>query len=206
MIRERGRTVLEYETTARTKGYHKVAGVDEAGRGPLAGPVVASAVALAPGWGLAGLDDSKKLSPKTRERLFPIIIKHALGCGIGIVDVETIDEINILQAARLAMKQAVEALPVRPDLLLIDGNQRIESSVEQWTIVKGDTLSLSVAAASVLAKVTRDRLMREYHRQFPQYEFDRHKGYGTRLHRDLIRQHGPCPIHRRTFKGVAEYV
>ncbi|MCH8158202.1 MAG: ribonuclease HII [Nitrospinae bacterium] len=198
--------MLEYETTARTKGYKNIAGVDEAGRGPLAGPVVAAAVALAPGWELDGLDDSKKLSPQTRERLFPLIQEHALGYGVGIVDVETIDEINILQAARLAMKHAVEALPDIPDLLLIDGNQRIESAVEQWTIVKGDTLSLSVAAASVLAKVTRDRLMHEYHEQYPQYAFDRHKGYGTQLHRDLIREHGPCPIHRRTFKGVAEYV
>jgi ribonuclease HII len=198
--------VLKYETIARTKGHRAVAGVDEAGRGPLAGPVVAAAVALAPDWRLDGLDDSKKLSPQVRERLFPLIQEDALGYGIGIVDVETIDAINILQAARLAMKQAVEALPKRPDLLLIDGNQRIESTLEQWPIVKGDTLSLSIAAASVLAKVTRDRIMRKYHERYPQYAFDQHKGYGTRLHRDLIRKHGPCPIHRRTFRGVAEYV
>ena len=198
--------MLKYETIARTKGYRAVAGVDEAGRGPLAGPVVAAAVAFAPGWELDGLDDSKKLSPQVRERLFPLIQEDALGYGIGVVDVETIDAINILQAARLAMKQAVEALPERPDLLLIDGNQQIESALEQWPIVKGDTLSLSIAAASVLAKVTRDRLMKEYHERYPQYAFDQHKGYGTRLHRDLIREHGPCPIHRRTFRGVAEYV
>ena len=198
--------MLKYETIARTKGHRAVAGVDEAGRGPLAGPVVAAAVALAPDWKLDGLDDSKKLSPQVRERLFPLIQEGALGYGIGVVDVETIDAINILQAARLAMKQAVEALPKRPDLLLIDGNQRIESALEQWPIVEGDTLSLSIAAASVLAKVTRDRLMKEYHERYPQYAFDQHKGYGTRLHRDLIREHGPCPIHRRTFRGVAEYV
>jgi ribonuclease HII len=198
--------VLEYENTARTKGYNIIVGVDEAGRGPLAGPVVAAAVAYAPEWQLAGLDDSKKLSPQARERLFPIIKDQALGHGIGIVDVATIDEINILQAALLAMKYAVSALPEKPDILLIDGNKRIVTEVEQWTIVKGDSLSQSIAAASVLAKVTRDRLMEKYHEEFPQYEFDRHKGYGTRLHRDLIREHGPCSIHRRTFKGVKEFV
>ncbi|MDP7557448.1 MAG: ribonuclease HII [Nitrospinaceae bacterium] len=198
--------MLEYENTARTKGYNIIVGVDEAGRGPLAGPVVAAAVAYAPEWQLAGLDDSKKLSPQARERLFPIIKDQALGHGIGIVDVATIDEINILQAALLAMKYAVSALPEKPDILLIDGNKRIVTEVEQWTIVKGDSLSQSIAAASVLAKVTRDRLMEKYHEEFPQYEFDRHKGYGTRLHRDLIREHGPCSIHRRTFKGVKEFV
>ncbi|HJO56610.1 MAG TPA: ribonuclease HII [Nitrospinaceae bacterium] len=198
--------MLEYENTARTKGYNIIVGVDEAGRGPLAGPVVAAAVAYAPKWQLAGLDDSKKISPQVRERLFPIIKDQALGHGIGIVDVATIDEINILQAALLAMKYAVSALPEKPDILLIDGNKRIVTEVEQWTIVKGDSLSQSIAAASVLAKVTRDRLMEKYHEEFPQYEFDRHKGYGTRLHRDLIREHGPCSIHRRTFKGVKEFV
>ena len=198
--------MLEYENTARTKGYNIIVGVDEAGRGPLAGPVVAAAVAYAPEWQLAGLDDSKKISPQARERLFPIVKDQALGHGIGIVDVATIDEINILQAALLAMKYAVSALPEKPDILLIDGNKRIVTEVEQWTIVKGDSLSQSIAAASVLAKVTRDRLMEKYHEEFPQYEFDRHKGYGTRLHRDLIREHGPCSIHRRTFKGVKEFV
>ena len=191
--------MLEYENTARTKGYNIIVGVDEAGRGPLAGPVVAAAVAYAPEWQLAGLDDSKKISPQARERLFPIIKDQALGHGIGIVDVATIDEINILQAALLAMKYAVSALPEKPDILLIDGNKRIVTEVEQWTIVKGDSLSQSIAAASVLAKVTRDRLMEKYHEEFPQYEFDRHKGYGTRLHRDLIREHGPCSIHRDIF-------
>jgi ribonuclease HII len=135
-----------------------------------------------------------------------LIKDQAPGHGIGIVDVETIDKINILQAALLAMKYAVDALPGKPDILLIDGNKRIVTEVEQWTIVKGDSLSQSIAAASVLAKVTRDRLMAQYHEQFPQYEFDQHKGYGTRLHRDLIREYGPCPIHRRTFKGVKEFL
>ena len=206
IIPEKGSTVLEYETTARIKGYNNIAGVDEAGRGPLAGPVVAAAVLLAPNSQFEGLDDSKKLSPRTRERFFPIIKELALSYGIGIVDVETIDETNILQAALLAMKYAVEALPEKPNLLLIDGNKYIDTEVEQWTIVKGDSLSQSIAAASVLAKVTRDKLMEQYHEQFPQYAFDRHKGYGTRLHRALIKEHGPCPIHRRTFKGVKEFV
>ena len=198
--------MLDFETIARKKGYNHIAGVDEAGRGPLAGPVVAAAVLLAPDWQLEDLDDSKKLSPKTREKLFSIITNQALGYGIGIVDVKTIDEINILQAALLAMKHAVEALPQKPNLLLIDGNKCIDSEVEQWVIIKGDSLSQSVAAASVLAKVTRDKLMKQYHEQFPQYAFDKHKGYGTRLHRDLIMEYGPCPIHRRTFKGVAEFI
>tara|TARA_B100000315_G_scaffold115020_1_gene105531 strand:+ start:3137 stop:3733 length:597 start_codon:yes stop_codon:yes gene_type:complete len=198
--------VLEYETKARSKGHNIIVGVDEAGRGPLAGPVVAAAVSYVPEWQLAGLDDSKKLSHQAREKLFPLIKDQAPGHGIGIVDVETIDKINILQAALLAMKYAVDTLPEKPDILLIDGNKRIVTEVEQWTIVKGDSLSQSIAAASVLAKVTRDRLMAQYHEQFPQYEFDQHKGYGTRLHRDLIREYGPCPIHRRTFKGVKEFL
>lgn len=198
--------MLEFETTARTNGHNTIAGVDEAGRGPLAGPVVAAAVLLAPDCRFEGLDDSKKLSPKARENYFLIIKNQALGYGIGVVGVKTIEEINILQAALLAMKHAVEALPEKPSLLLIDGNKPINSEIEQWTIVKGDSLSQSIAAASVLAKVTRDELMKQYHEQFPQYAFDKHKGYGTRLHRNLIREHGPCPIHRRTFKGVMEFV
>ena len=197
--------MLEYETTARAKGYHAIAGVDEAGRGPLAGPVVAAAVILAPESQFNGLDDSKKLSPKTREKFFLIIKEQALSYGIGVIGVEEIDKINILQASLLAMKNAVEDLFDKPNLLLIDGNQRIDTEIKQWTIVKGDSLSQSIAAASVLAKVTRDKLMGQYNEQFPLYEFNKHKGYGTRLHRDLIRKHGPCPIHRRTFKGVSEY-
>ena len=198
--------MFEFETIAREKGYHLIAGVDEAGRGPLAGPVVAAAVVLPFGLQFEGLDDSKKLSPKTREKFFSIVQSQALGYGIEIIDVRTIDEINILQAALLAMKHAVAALPEKPNLLLIDGNKRIDCEADQWTIIKGDSLSKSVAAASVLAKVTRDKLMKQCHEQFPQYAFDKHKGYGTRLHRALIRKYGPCPIHRRTFKGVMEFV
>lgn len=198
--------MIEFESKARSEGYDNIVGVDEAGRGPLAGPVVAAAVALAPNLQFEGLDDSKKLSPKTREKLFTIIKNEALGYGIGIVDVKTIEEINILQATLVAMKKAVEALPKKPDLLLIDGNNCIDLKVEQWPIIKGDSLSQSIAAASVLAKVTRDQLMMKIHEQFPQYAFDKHKGYGTSLHRSLIKEHGPCPIHRRTFKGVVEFV
>ena len=126
--------------------------------------------------------------------------------GVAVVSQEIIDKINILQATRLAMKQAVEKLMMSPDILLIDGNQKIDSPIEQWTIVKGDAKSFSIAAASILAKVTRDRIMEKYHHQYPQYEFSRHKGYGTQRHRDLIVKHGPCPIHRKTFKGVSEYI
>ena len=198
--------MLEYEITARTKGYHAIAGVDEAGRGPLAGPVVAAAVVLPADAILQGLDDSKKLSPTRREELFPKIQTQAVVYGVAVVNPEVIDKINILQAALLAMQQAVEQLQPVPDLLLIDGNQKTASSIEQWAIVKGDSKSLSIAAASVLAKVTRDHIMQDYHQLYPQYEFARHKGYGTKLHRDLIAEHGPCPIHRSTFKGVTEYL
>ena len=200
------RDLWGYEIKAREKGYRLIAGADEAGRGPLAGPVVAAAVVLPPDAILQGLDDSKKLSPAKREELFPKIQTQAIAYGVAVVNPEVIDEINILQAALLAMKQAVEMFPSDPDLLLIDGNQKIDSSIEQWTIVKGDAKSFSISAASVLAKVTRDHIMEDYHHLYPKYEFARHKGYGTRLHRDLIAEHGPCPIHRSTFKGVAEYL
>ena len=198
--------MLSYENTARAKGYENIIGVDEAGRGPLAGPVVAAAVSLAPGWFLEEINDSKMLSPRVRAKLFPIIKKNSLGYGVGIVDVATIDRINILQAALLAMKYAVEAVPIKANLLLIDGNKPIDTEIDQWTIVKGDSLSYSIAAASILAKVTRDKIMEQYHKQFPHYAFDRHKGYGTSLHRNAIKEYGPCPIHRRTFRGVKEFV
>jgi ribonuclease HII len=198
------RDLWNYEINARDQGYQFVAGVDEAGRGPLAGPVVAAAVVLPMDVFLDGLNDSKKISPEKREELFPKIQKMVH--GIAVVNTKVIDEINILQASRLAMKQAVEKISSDPDLLLIDGNQKIDSTIEQWVIVKGDAKSYSIAAASVLAKVTRDRIMEGYHNLYPQYEFARHKGYGTQLHRDLIAEHGPCPIHRRTFRGVTQYL
>ena len=197
---------LEYENKAVAKGYKNIAGVDEAGRGPLAGPVVAAALIFSSKIDIAGLDDSKKLSPKKREELLPIIQGRAISYGVAVVDHKVIDKINILQASLLAMKQAVEQLQPVPDLLLIDGNQKIDSTLDQWAIVKGDSKSLSIAAASVLAKVTRDRIMEDYHKLYPQYEFHRHKGYGTKLHRALIEEHGPCPIHRSTYKGVSEFI
>ena len=197
---------MEYETKARDRKFCNIAGVDEAGRGPLAGPAVAAAVIFSSSIDIAGLDDSKKLSAKKRDELFPKIQENAVAYGVAIVDPEVIDEINILQAALLAMKQAVDQLQPLPDLLLIDGNQKIESTLDQWTIIKGDSKSLSIAAASVLAKVTRDRIMDDYHKLYPKYKFNRHKGYGTKLHRNLIQEHGPCPIHRSTFKGVSEYI
>ena len=198
--------LIEYEAKAARQGFRNISGVDEAGRGPLAGPVVAAAVIFSPNINIVDLDDSKKLSPKKREELFLEIKDRATTYGVAVIGHRIIDEINILQAARLAMKQAVDQLNPIPDLLLIDGNQKIESTLDQWAIVKGDSKSLSIAAASVLAKVTRDRIMDDYHKLYPQYEFNRHKGYGTKLHRTLIQEYGPCPIHRSKFKGVSEYI
>ncbi len=197
---------MEYEAKAARQGFRNISGVDEAGRGPLAGPVVAAAAIFSPNIDIVDLDDSKKLSPKKREELFLEIKERATTYGVAVIGHRIIDEINILQAARLAMKQAVDQLNPIPDLLLIDGNQKIESTLDQWAIVKGDSKSLSIAAASVLAKVTRDRIMDDYHKLYPQYEFNRHKGYGTKLHRTLIQEYGPCPIHRSKFKGVSEYI
>ena len=198
--------LFEFESKASHQGFKNIAGIDEAGRGPLAGPVVAAAVIFPSKVNIPDLNDSKKLSANKREELFPKIQEISVAFGLAVVDQKVIDKINILQAARLAMKQAVETLKITPGLLLIDGNQKIDSTLNQWAIVKGDSRSLSIAAASVLAKVTRDRIMDSYHKLYPQYEFNRHKGYGTRLHRNLIQEHGPCPIHRSTFKGVSEYI
>ena len=198
--------LFEFETKASHQGFKNIAGIDEAGRGPLAGPVVAAAVIFPSQVNIPGLNDSKKLSTKKREELFPKIQEISVSYGLAVVGQKVIDKINILQAARLAMKQAVEKLKITPGLLLIDGNQKIDSTLNQWAIVKGDSRSLSIAAASVLAKVTRDRIMDGYHKLYPQYEFNRHKGYGTKHHRNLIQEYGPCPIHRNTFKGVAEYI
>tara|TARA_Y100000590_G_scaffold81865_1_gene91145 strand:- start:1 stop:609 length:609 start_codon:yes stop_codon:yes gene_type:complete len=198
--------LYEFETKASHQGFNNIAGIDEAGRGPLAGPVVAAAVILLSKINIPELNDSKKLSPKKREELFPKIQEMSVAYSVTVIDQGVIDEINILQATRLAMKKAVETLKITPGLLLIDGNQKIDSNLNQWAIVKGDSRSLTIAAASVLAKVTRDRIMDDYHKLYPQYGFDRHKGYGTKLHRNLIQEHGPCPIHRKTFKGVSEYI
>ncbi len=195
-----------FEGMYRRRGYRQIAGVDEVGRGPLAGPVVAAAVIL-PEKGIAAkLLDSKQLSPQQREDLYPIILSQALGVGIGTIGPEEIDRINILEATFQAMIQAIEHLPSPPDFLLIDGNQGLRFSVPQKSIPKGDRLSNSIAAASIVAKVTRDRMMDEYHRQYPQYNFARHKGYGTKEHQQAIKAFGVCALHRKTFRGVKEYL
>lgn len=192
-----------FERQAAQRGFHWVAGIDEAGRGPLAGPVVAAAVILRPAQIIAEVDDSKKLTERRRELLFERIMDEALAIGIGIVDAQTIDTINILQATRQAMLTAVQSLQPQPDCLLIDGITTIASTAHQTTIKQGDSRSGSIAAASIIAKVTRDHLMVQYDQQFPEYGFARHKGYGSVQHLQALRHHGPCPIHRLTFAGVS---
>lgn len=187
------------ENEYREKGFNIICGVDEAGRGPLAGPVYAAAVILPPDCVIEGLNDSKKLTEKKREALFDEIKEKALAYGIASADEKEIDEINILNATFLAMKRAIASLSVRPDLALIDGNQKPHTDIEEVTAIKGDAKSMSIAAASVLAKVSRDRFMLEMAEKYPQYEFARHKGYGTKLHYERIAQYGVCDIHRRTF-------
>ena len=180
-------------------GLHPICGVDEAGRGPLAGPVCAAAVVLPEHLQIPGLTDSKKLTDKKRRELFPIIQEQAIAYGIGLASESEIDEINILQATFLAMGRALEQLSVRPALALIDGNRETDFGLPVKTVVKGDSLSANIAAASVLAKVTRDNLMLELAQQYPEYGFDIHKGYGTKAHYEALRKYGPCPIHRRSF-------
>lgn len=187
------------ENEYREKGFNIICGVDEAGRGPLAGPVYAAAVILPSDCVIEGLNDSKKLTEKKREKLFDEIKEKALAYGIASADEKEIDEINILNATFLAMKRAIASLSVKPDLALIDGNQKPHTDIEEVTVIKGDAKSMSIAAASVLAKVSRDRFMLEMAEKYPQYEFARHKGYGTKLHYEKIAQYGVCDIHRRTF-------
>ena len=181
------------------KGITLVCGVDEAGRGPLAGPVCAAAVILPQNIEIPGLNDSKKLTDKKRRELFPIIQEKAIAYGIGLADEKEIDEINILQATFLAMERAVSQLPVRPEHILIDGNRNKDFGVPSSTVVHGDSLSASIAAASVLAKVTRDNIMLEMANTYPDYGFEIHKGYGTKAHYEALKKSGPCVIHRMTF-------
>ena len=181
------------------RGELVICGVDEAGRGPLAGPVCAAAVILPDGYEIPGLNDSKQLSDKKRRELFPVIQEEAIAYGIAMVDEKTIDAVNILNATFMAMKDAISQLSVRPDLALIDGNRTTDFGVEAMAVVKGDARDASIAAASILAKVTRDRFMEEMDKQYPEYGFAIHKGYGTRRHYDAIREYGMCPIHRKTF-------
>ena len=196
----------EFELEARRCGYRRIAGLDEAGRGPLAGPVVASAVVLPTRCRLIGCDDSKQLSESERERLYHVIIKRAVGIAIGSATEQEIDRLNILEATRLAMHRAVAGLSPQPDCLLIDAISLLGCAIPIRSIIKGDALCLSVAAASIVAKVTRDRLMAEYHRLYPHYNFLSHKGYSTEEHLQQLATHGPCPIHRRTFEPVAQTV
>ena len=199
-------SLREFEELAIRAGYARIAGIDEAGRGPLAGPVVAAAVILPDAADLSGIDDSKKLTAAVRERLFDLINEQALAIGIGISDHELIDRVNILQATLAAMRQAVQSLSHLPDYLLIDGTSGISLPIPQKTIKKGDGASISIAAASIIAKVTRDRMMVELDSRYPKYGFAAHKGYGCASHMAAIVAHGPCDIHRKTFRGVREYV
>lgn len=188
-----------YEKRAGERGFTAVCGIDEAGRGPLAGPVCAAAVILPPDCDIPGLNDSKKLSEKKREALFPVIQEKALAFGIGWATAEEIDRVNILQATFLAMARAVEALPAPADYALVDGNRMPPLPIPGETIVKGDATSASIAAASILAKVSRDRLLRRLDEEHPEYGFAKHKGYGTKAHYEAIRKYGLLPEHRRSF-------
>ena len=193
------KNMWQFEDALYEQGILTVCGVDEAGRGPLAGPVCAAAVILPPHLDLPGLDDSKKLTDKRRRELFPLIKEQAIAYGIGLASHEEIDEINILQATFLAMERALVALNVKPDHVLIDGNRAKDFGLPVTTVVKGDSLSANIAAASILAKVTRDTIMEEEAVRYPQYGFEIHKGYGTKAHYEALGTYGPSPIHRMTF-------
>ncbi|MGN0461067.1 MAG: ribonuclease HII [Ruminococcus sp.] len=190
---------LKYENDALAKGYISICGVDEAGRGPLAGPVCAAAVILHKGEIIEGVNDSKKLTEKKREALYDVIKEKAVAYSIAFASVEEIEEMNILNATMLAMKRAVEGLEVPADYAMIDGNKIPDLNIPAECVVKGDANSMSIAAASILAKVTRDRLCAEYETEYPQYGFAKHKGYGTKQHREMILKYGPCKIHRMSF-------
>ena len=189
----------EIENQYREQGFELICGVDEAGRGPLAGPVCAAAVILPQGLRLDGLNDSKKLTEKKREQLFPQIREKALAFSVAFADVEEIESLNILNATFLAMNRAIAGLSLMPQLALIDGNRNRGIETESRCIIGGDGKCASIAAASILAKVTRDRLMLELAKEYPQYGFEKHKGYGTKAHYEALRQYGPCPVHRMSF-------
>lgn len=190
---------LEFEKEALAKGYKSVCGVDEAGRGPLAGPVCAAAVILPDGVIIDGVNDSKKLSEKKRESLFDVIKEQALSYSIAYATVDEIEEINILNATMLAMRRAIDGLDIKADYAMIDGNKIPPIDIDAECIVKGDAKSMSIACASILAKVSRDRLLYKYAEEYPMYGFDKHKGYGTKVHREAILKYGPCPYHRKSF-------
>lgn len=194
-----------FEDLARKAGYRLIAGVDEAGRGPLAGPVVAAAVIVSEGEQLAGIQDSKKMTEKARENAFPVILRRSVATGIGVVSHKYIDEFNILKASLEAMRQAVLSLNIQTEFLLVDGINEVPMQVPQWCLKKGDQISRSISAASVLAKVYRDRIMRSYHEMYPMFGFDQNKGYGTPRHLAALRQYGISPLHRISFKGVLTF-
>jgi ribonuclease HII len=195
--------VLQFERISWAKGFEQVCGVDEAGRGPLAGPVVAAAVIFPKEFLLPGVDDSKKLKESQREALFPLIMRSALAVGVGVVSAQVIDQINILEATFQAMREAIAELSIVPEYVLVDGNKRIKCYAgAQEAIVKGDSRSQSIAAASIIAKVTRDRMMHTYSAMYPEYSLQTHKGYPTRLHYAAVNAYGPSPIHRLSFRGV----
>lgn len=196
---KRQQKLWEYEQMAEKNGYSSVAGVDEAGRGPLAGPVFAACVILPKGCIIEGINDSKKLSEKKRELLFDVIVEKAIAYNIASVDENTIDEINILNATHLAMNEAVNGMSILPDYVLIDGNSIKNMTLPYETVVKGDAKSISIAAASILAKVSRDRYIKEISTLYPEYSFEKHKGYGTKAHVEAVLKYGPCQIHRKTF-------
>ena len=201
-----GQDLWLFESKAIEKGFSHIAGIDEAGRGPLAGPVVSAAVLLPLSFHDPDIIDSKKLSPKKRSYLYEKLYDQAVSIGIGIVDNIEIERINILNASLLSMAISVKNLNPQPDFLLIDGKFKIPMDLPQEPVIRGDALSISIAAASIIAKVSRDRLMERYDQDYPQFGFSRHKGYPTKAHKKAIRTFGCCPIHRRTFKGVKEYL
>ena len=198
--------MLEFEKKFRALGKTKVAGIDEVGRGPLCGPVVASSVILPENIDIPGLTDSKKLSPTKRIRLYDEIVEKAVSIGVGIINEDRIDEINILNATIEAMILSIEDLKIKPDFLLVDGNMKNITTIPQESIIKGDSKSLSISAASVIAKVTRDRLMKDYDMIFPDYGFSRNMGYGTKEHIQALGKSFSTPIHRKTFKPVSDYL
>ncbi|MFC1501058.1 ribonuclease HII [Elusimicrobiota bacterium] len=196
-----------FDNGYRNKGYGVIAGVDEAGRGPWAGPVVAAAVVLPKDLAIEGLNDSKKLSPKKREIIYNQICVGAACAGIGIIECSVIDNVNILQATYLAMKKAVSKLSKTPQIVLVDGSNKIpDLNIKQERVIEGDSKSASIAAASIIAKVTRDKIMQKMSEKYPQYGFEKHKGYGTRQHHDALLKFGPCEIHRKSFAPVRKFI
>lgn len=197
--------MMRYEKDAVKQGYQLIGGIDEVGRGPLAGPVVAACVIMPLENGIVGIDDSKKLSEKKRQDLYNQIMQQAISVGVGVVNAETIDDVNIYQATKLAMQQAIDNMPIKPDYVLIDAMQ-LDNGLPQQSLIKGDANSYQIAAASIVAKVTRDRLMKEYAQQYPHYDFENNAGYGTPKHLEGLQEHGVTPIHRRTFEPIKSMI